>query len=121
MSDENKVLDLDELFGQARAVKIKWEGRTYELLRMEGISPKQAARLNALQQKSFELQKRMQGASDASDQDIADLEDLFGNMLLILCSDFPVDKMPFMMKMRAVQYYMEQSQSKKKAGKTIPA
>lgn len=115
MSDENKILDLDELFGQARAVKIKWQGKEYELMRLEAISPKQSVAFNKLHLESARLQKKLNGKSEISDDEALQVEDLIDQMLLTICPSFPVAEIPFGYKSRCVQFYMEQNQSKKAA------
>ena len=113
MTEDRKALDLDELFGQARAVKVRWQGIDYELLRMEGISPKQATQFNALHLKTAQLQKSMQASeTDVSDDDAQKVDETFNAMLHILCPDLPVKAMPFMAKMRTIMFYMEETQGK---------
>ena len=113
MSDDSKVLNLDELFGQARAVKVRWKGREYELLRIEGISPKQASQFNKLYLKAAKLQGALSGGADMDEAQADDVDELFNQMLSILCADFPVRETPFMAKMNVIQFYVEQTQGKK--------
>lgn len=112
MSDGNKVLNLDELFGQARAVKVRWQGREYELLRMEGIGPKQATQFNKLHLQASRLQGSV-NSQDVDDAQAEEIEEVFNKMIKILCADFPVSEAPFMAKMSIVQFYVEQTQGKK--------
>jgi hypothetical protein len=110
MSQDKKTLDLDELFGQARAVKVKWQGREYELLRMEGISPKQAVYFQKLQLRASKLQSNTEAVDDESAEEI---ETLFDDMLKILCADLPLQDMQFVHKMRVLTFYIEETQGKK--------
>lgn len=110
MSDE-KMLDLNELFGQAVTVKVKArDGKVYELLRMEAISPREAVRFQRLQQKAARLQVV---GEEMSDEQASDLVGVFDDLLEILCAELPVEAMQFAEKMAVLQFYMEQTQKKK--------
>ena len=110
MADEqHKALDLDELFGQARAVKVKWQGKEYELLRMEAIGPRDAVRFQKLQLKASKLQM----SDDMDDETAREVEKTFDDMLNLLCKDMPLGEMVFMQKMRVITYYIEETQGKK--------
>lgn len=110
MSDENRVLDLDQLLGQARAVKVRWQGREYELLRMDGISPKQSL---AFQRMIGRVQKLQSGEAADDDQQASELEALMKESLRLLCKDLPVDDIPFAMQMKILMFYTEEMQGKK--------
>jgi hypothetical protein len=112
MNEANKVLDLDELFGQARAIKVRWKGEEYEFLRMEGISPRQATQFNQMHLKSAKLQKAMQ-KGDVNDAQSNQIDELLSQMIKVLCPDFPVSDLGFMAKTQVIQFYMEQTQGKK--------
>lgn len=112
MSEEKKVLDLDELFGQARAVKVRWKGEEYEFLRMEGITPRQATQFNQLHLKSAKLQKAIAKGGEPTEDQSAQTDEFLSQMIKILCPKFPVDGLGFMAKTRIVQFYMEQTQGK---------
>jgi hypothetical protein len=119
MNDDNKVLNLDELFGQARAVKLRWHGREYELLRMEGIGPKQATQFNALYLRAGKMQNALTDGTDVTEEQAEEVDEILARMLKILCADFPVEDVPFLAKMRAIQFYMEQTQGKKAMEATL--
>lgn len=110
MADEKKPLNLDELFGQARAVKVIKNGREYELMRLEAMGPKQAVRFQKLQVVAAELQSL---GDDLTDQQADQVSEALNNMLTILCADLPVDEMTFMEKTRVLQFYIEETQGKK--------
>lgn len=110
MSDETrKVLDLDDLFGQARAVKVRWKGQEYELLRMEALTPIKAQQFGKLQDKARSLQTEDEIDEERSQK----IESLFDEMLRSLCSDLPLENIPFMGKMRIITFYIEETQGKK--------
>lgn len=112
MSDEQKVLDLDELFGQARAVKVRFKGAEYEFLRTDGISPRQATQFNQMHLKSARLQKSMQ-KGEVSDAQAEQIDGILSQMIKVLCPNFPVNDLGFMAKTQVIQFYMEQTQGKK--------
>lgn len=115
MSEENKVLDLDELFGQAKAIKVRWEGQEYEFLRMETFSPRQLVQFNQIHIESEKLKDEMAktSASEEEKEALGDqIENLLDKMLITLCPKFPVDEINFMRKSAAIQFYMEQTQAK---------
>jgi hypothetical protein len=103
-------LNLDELFGQARAVEVIYEGETYELLRLEGIDPKRLTQFQKLQKRASALQRAGEGMTDKQSEDV---EALFDDMLAILCKDLPLATMPFIKKMRIITFYIEETQGKK--------
>ena len=109
MAEDKKILDLDELFGQARAVKVKWKGTEYELLKMEGIGPREAVAFQKMQVKASQLQ----GSKNIDDKKAKEIEKLFDEMLKLLCKQLPVQEMDFMVKMRTLTFYIEETQGKK--------
>lgn len=109
--DKNKVLDMDELFGQMETIKVKWQGLKYELLRMDGISPKQAVQFQKLQSRANMLATASDKASE--EKDAEELEALVNEMLKILCVTLPVNELKFGMKMQIIQFYVAESQLKK--------
>lgn len=113
MSDENKgkALDLDELFGQARAVKVKWAGKEYELARIEALGPKSISRFQSLQNKTSQLQMLSLNAEITEEQDTQIIA-LFDEMLLMLCKDLPVKTMPFAAKSKCLEFYVVETQGK---------
>jgi len=111
MTEENKTLDLDQLFGQAEPVKIKLKGKEYEMLPIEGIGPKQAVRFQKLQLKANKIQKLNPKLMDA--KQAKELDDMFDEMLRILCPELPLAEMNSMQKIRTVVFYVEQTQGKK--------
>ena len=130
MDEKRKPLDLDELFGQARAVVVKWRGKDYELLRLEGINPKQSVQFQRLYARAAELQKELKDDSseELSDKAADETEKIYDEMLHILNRDLPVSDMPFMAKTRALMYYMQETQGGKaleialsQTGATSPA
>lgn len=120
MNNKQTMLDLDELFGQARVVKVKWKNREYEFLRIDGITPKQAVKFQKLQAKVSQItltpspSPNGRGESDDA-QDAVKLEEALDEMLQILCQSLPLDDVPFGMKLKIIEFYGEETSVKKKA------
>ena len=113
MADNGKrVLNLDEMFGQDRPVKVLWGGREYELLRLEAFSPRQIHALGKLQGEAARLGANAPKGADAPDVD-AEIGALFDEMLAVLCKELPLSTMPFLAKTRIITFYIEETQGKK--------
>jgi hypothetical protein len=117
MSDENKVLDLDELFGQARAVKVKWQGKEYELLQMDAISPKQSLLFQKMVGRVQKLQAAQPNSGEHSEEEdeknAVELEALVNECLKLLCAELPVETIPFGRRMQIMMFYSQETQGKK--------
>lgn len=111
MAQEQKVLDLDELFGQARAVKVKWAGAEYELVRIEALSPKAISRFQSMQKRSSQLQMKSL-ENDMTETESLEIINLINTMLLTLCETMPVETMPFAVKTRVLEFYITETQTK---------
>jgi hypothetical protein len=107
----SNVLDLDELFGQARSITIKWQGEEYQLQRMEGCSPKEAVKFMQLQKKANKLKNL--SPESVTDVQADQMTQVIDDMLLLVCPNFPTASMSFPIKMRAINFYLEQTQGKK--------
>lgn len=111
MAEPKKPLNLDELFGQARAVIVIKDDVRHELIRLEALDPKQAVRFQKLQVKASGLKSiDPQSPSDAQAQQVTEAVD---EMLSILCDSMPLDKLSFVEKTRVLEYYFEEIQEKK--------
>lgn len=111
MTEKRKVLDLDEIFGQARTVKIKFQEKQYELVRVEALGPRAISKFQGLQKKANALQmENLKGEiSDAQEQQIVAL---FDQMLEMLCEDLPLNEMGFAMKAKTLEFYVLETQGK---------
>lgn len=107
MADENKALNLDELFGQSHPIKVKWQDKEYELLRLEAFSPTEVNGFMRMQKTTERMRQENNTASDA------DIVALFDGMLGMLCKDLPLDILPFLAKVRIITFYIEETQGKK--------
>lgn len=118
MSDQ-KVLNLDELFGQDRPVVVMWQGKRHEFMRMAAIGPREALRFEKMMGRAQQLSQ----VSDPSADESAEIEGIYDEMIGTLCPDFPIQDLKFLQKLFVVDFYVENSQGelKKVAGglKTI--
>jgi hypothetical protein len=110
MTDEVRKLDLDELFGQAQAVKVVHNGREYELLKLDALGPRQAVKIQKMQKKAQVLQSL---GEQITEEQSLEIEKIFEDIILMLCEDFPVKEITFAKKLRIVMYYMEETEGKK--------
>lgn len=109
--ETGKALDLDELFGQAKAIKVKWQGKEYELMPIAAIGPKDALALQKMQERSVSMSE---GSDSITEETALELERMFDEMLVILSKELPLDEIPFGGKMKILQFYTEESEGKKK-------
>ena len=110
MSDDKRVLNLDEVFGQDRPVKVVWKGREYELLRLEAFSPREIQKFASMQASA----QKLSGMSDQQSPEAdAEISALFDEILSALCKDLPLGDMPFLAKTRIITFYIEETQGKK--------
>lgn len=112
MADDNKVLNLDEMFGEDRPVVVKWHGESYNLLRLEAFSPREINRFQSMQKDASELQRLKNANKDDKSID-KKIEDLFDKMLSTLCVKLPLKEIPFLGKTRIITFYIEETQGKK--------
>lgn len=114
MSDQIKTLDLDELFGNSRPIKVRWAGKEYELLRLEAFSPREINAFQKMQIEAHKLQQKpsMQQIIDGYDAD-AEIVALFDKMLIQLCPSLPLDSIPFLAKSKIITFYIEETAGKK--------
>ena len=109
MTEEIKTLDLDELFGQARKIQVKWQGKEFELLSMDGISPTHALQLQALQNKVNALR----GKQEPNAEDASQMEQVLDEILVMIGKDLPLSELTFNKKLAIIHFYIEETQGKK--------
>lgn len=111
MAEEKRVLDLDELFGQARTVKVKFDSKQYELVRVEALGPRAISKFQSLQKRANALQmENLKG--EISEKQEAEIVALFDQMLAMLCADLPLNEMGFAMKAKTLEFYVLETQGK---------
>jgi hypothetical protein len=109
-SEKKNALNLDELFGQSKAVIVIHNKRDYEFMRIEALGPRQAVQIQKLQKRAQVLQSIRGDITDAQSNEI---ETIFEQIITMLCPEFPVKEIEFAKKMHIVMFYMEETQGKK--------
>lgn len=88
MSEARKVLNLDELFGDAQTLDVRHEGMTYQLPRLKTLSPKKWQRFQDLGKQAGRLKDIK--PQDATGREVEGVERLLDQMLMLLCKDLPL-------------------------------
>lgn len=97
-TDEHHVLNLDELFGTARPVKVTWQGKEYELVRPEG--------LNAVQHQAFSrLYTKIQKAQLDLGNDPDELEAMVNELIALLNARLADAGLAYMAKIKVLEFY----------------
>ena len=112
--DENKVLNLDEMFGEDRPVVVKWKTGEYELHRFTALSVTNVLKFQKMRRDVM----RLQVLDEVTEKDAGTIESLFNAMLKMIGPDLPLDEIPYVMKLTILAFYFEQIDEKKR---TIPA
>lgn len=102
-------LNLDELFGQAKKIKVVWQDKSYELVRPEGLGPKEFVRWDSLLNKIQVLKDE----TTSDEQKAEELEGVYNDVLMMICPQLVAAGLPFLGKMRVLQFYMEEVEGKK--------
>lgn len=117
MEDNRKrSLDLDEILGQSKTLVVKWQGREYELIQMDGITPKKSLAFQKMMAKVHKLQAPQEDADISPEEEERlgnELERLVNQSLLLICSDLPVEDIPFGRRMQILTFYYREIQEKK--------
>lgn len=101
----DRVLNLDELFGNSRPVVIVWKEKRFEFTLPDGMSLAQNNEWMKLQMRITNIQNKV---SDIADQDIEELEDLVGKILEILSPAYLAENPPFAHRVRALEFYAQE-------------
>ena len=111
MADENKVLNLDEVFGQDRPIKVKWKENEYALHRFTALSVTEVLRFQKMRREVM----RLQLIEEVTEKEGGEIEALFNAMLKLIGPDLPLDEIPYVMKPSILAFYFEQIDEKKRA------
>jgi hypothetical protein len=110
MADEKiKTLDLDELLGQAKAVKVRRHGIEYELAQLSGLGVHKILQFQSLRKKVA----LMQVADNITEEQAAEIERLFDGMLSMLCDSLPLDEITYPEKTTILAFYFTETAPKK--------
>ena len=114
MTEEKKtaVLNLDELYGVARPIKVVFDGRTYEMVRPDALSPKAFVQWDKLVKRAMKLQV---GANDEmTDEMTAELETVIEMAIYMACPELEKAGLSFPQKMSILNFYAEEVKPEKK-------
>jgi len=107
------VLNLDELFGVARPIKVVFDRRTYEMVRPEALSPKGFVQWDKLVKRAMQLQV---GADDEmTDEMTEELEAVISMAIYMACPELEKAGLSFPQKMSVLNFYAEEVKPEKKA------
>lgn len=109
MSDEKKVLDLDEILGQRNQVIVRRKDIEYSMRDMNALSANEVIRLQAMRQKVA----RLQMLDDLSDEQAVEIEKLFDSILGLLCAELPLREISYSEKTTILAFYFTEIQTKK--------
>jgi hypothetical protein len=104
MSDQ-QVLNLDDLFGQSKAIKVQHEGKTYELLHPEGLDPVQLNQWERLRRRSSLLK---QAGDELTDEQADELTQVTLESLRLLNPELAEQGLSFIKQVRVLKFYSEQ-------------
>lgn len=102
------VLNLEELFGQGKKLKVLWGEGEYELLRPAAFGARDTVRLNSLRRKVNALQT----LDELNDQQVQELEEALDGVLGLLCPNLPLKEMPFAARLQVLTFYAMETQKK---------
>lgn len=100
------MLNLDELFGQARPVVVKYHDKRFEFMRPEALTPAQYADWLALEGK-VEAIKAKESALEQND--IAEWDTLLTKIISLLCPAFVAEEPPFQVRSKALEFYFTEA------------
>lgn len=101
------VLNLDELFGQNKAIKVKWGTKEYDLLATNSIGPRDLVRWQKLIGKVEKLQDL--DTDEMTDEQADELESTINSALKLIGPDLPIGELSFMAKVRILEFYNVQN------------
>ncbi len=100
------VLNLDELFGASRPIKVEWQGVRYSLRRPEAMGPAEIVKLERLQERYEALGAAT--AQDGVEPHIVEIEGCVDDMIGIWSEELAAQHLPFLAKTKIMQFWLEQ-------------
>lgn len=105
MDEEKCSLNLDEIFGLAKPIKVVWKSIEYELPRPEAFSPKSWAGFSALQGKIGSLQAM---GEQLTDEQAEQLDQIANDCIKFLSPKLAKCELPFFAKVQVIKFYGDQ-------------
>lgn len=109
MSNDKTILDLDELLGQRKQIKVRRNGIEYDLADMNALSAKEVIQIQTMRSKIA----RLQILDELSEEQSTEIEKLFDGILSMLCKDITLAEISYVEKTSILAFYFTESQTKK--------
>ncbi len=99
--ERNHLLDLDDLLGQSRSIKVRLHGTEYPMQHIRTLSPEALAQF-------LHHQARLEKEKPSEDPDsLVRMSEAIDGMLLIVCPELAKVSLSFMAKMQVLAFYSE--------------
>ncbi len=98
------VLNLDELFGASRPIKVVWKGVEYHLRRPEGMGPVEIVRLEHLRERHAALDAAAK--TDGVEPYMLQIEECVDEMIAVLSTELARQKLPFLAKTNVLEFWI---------------
>ncbi len=110
MSEKNiPMLDLDEMLGQTKVVKVRRHGIEYVFADLNGMGVHKILQFQSMRQRIV----RLQMLDDISEEQALEIEKLFDKMLGALCADLPLNEITYTEKTTILGFYFTETAPKK--------
>lgn len=109
MAEEVKSLDLDEMLGEKQTVKVKYGGAEYFMRDINSFSGYQLLKVQNMRRKVSMLQAQ----EEITEEQAADIENLFDTILNMLCAELPISSMAYAEKATVISFYFTEVRKKK--------
>lgn len=107
---EERIHDLDQLFGTHKAIKVKWQGELFELPHPDSFDPVQTNRIQKLKSKMTAGYSKFASADEVPDEVAEEIGRVTEEMLEILNSELN-RLVSFWQRVRIITFYGEQVQA----------
>ena len=108
--DVRKSLDLNELFGKTKTIKVICRDmKEYELVQFSGMNSYEVLSFQKMRRDVIRLQ--LEGTISA--ERAVEIEKLFDDMLTILCKELPLGEISYVEKTTIIAFYFQETQEKK--------
>lgn len=110
MAEEQKTYDLDELLGQKIVLKVKHKGVEHGLTDLNTLGVHKILQFQGMRQKVA----RLQLLDEISEEQAAEIENLFTKMIAMICPTLPLSDVTYAEKTAILGFYFSETAPKKK-------
>ena len=112
----SNTLDLDELFGVAKSITVRHQGREFALRPLDALSPEETLRLTQLQKRYSQALARSKkaGAEMFGDRDFIAIVD---DLLAVVSPDLAREQLTFLKKISVLGFYVRSTSPRVSAPK----